>query len=75
MFLFYLLGPNHPMKPQRLSVTHSLVAHYGLWKKMQVSHYEYIPFKVILFGFCFFLDVLVELKFRNYLVSCFLFIK
>ncbi|CAN7949506.1 unnamed protein product [Ixodes hexagonus] len=30
-------GPGHPMKPQRLSVTHSLVLHYGLYKKMQVS--------------------------------------
>lgn len=29
-------GPGHPMKPQRLSVTHSLVLHYGLYKKMQV---------------------------------------
>ncbi|XP_070381498.1 histone deacetylase 3 isoform X1 [Dermacentor albipictus] len=29
-------GPGHPMKPQRLSVTHSLVMHYGLFKKMQV---------------------------------------
>uniref|UniRef100_A0A023FUV4 Histone deacetylase n=1 Tax=Amblyomma cajennense TaxID=34607 RepID=A0A023FUV4_AMBCJ len=29
-------GPGHPMKPQRLSVTHSLVMHYGLYKKMQV---------------------------------------
>lgn len=29
-------GPGHPMKPHRLSVTHSLVVHYGLFKKMQV---------------------------------------
>ncbi|XP_064476579.1 histone deacetylase 3-like [Ornithodoros turicata] len=29
-------GPGHPMKPQRLSVTHSLVLHYGLYKKMKV---------------------------------------
>ncbi|KAK2158305.1 hypothetical protein LSH36_173g05060 [Paralvinella palmiformis] len=31
-------GPLHPMKPQRLSITHSLVFHYGLHKKMQVYH-------------------------------------
>jgi histone deacetylase 3 len=30
-------GPGHPMKPHRLSVTHSLVLNYGLHKKMQVS--------------------------------------
>ena len=29
-------GPLHPMKPQRLTVTHSLVLNYGLHKKMQV---------------------------------------
>jgi len=29
-------GPLHPMKPHRLSVTHSLVLNYGLHKKMQV---------------------------------------
>jgi len=29
-------GPGHPMKPQRLAVTHSLVLHYGLYKKMQL---------------------------------------
>jgi len=29
-------GPMHPMKPHRLSVTHSLVLNYGLHKKMQV---------------------------------------
>ena len=29
-------GPGHPMKPHRLSVTHSLVLNYGLHKKMQV---------------------------------------
>lgn len=29
-------GPGHPMKPQRLSLTHSLVLHYGLYKKMDV---------------------------------------
>ncbi|XP_064626135.1 histone deacetylase 3-like isoform X2 [Lineus longissimus] len=29
-------GPGHPMKPQRLTLTHSLVLHYGLYKKMAV---------------------------------------
>ena len=29
-------GQLHPMKPHRLSVTHSLVLNYGLHKKMQV---------------------------------------
>ena len=29
-------GPGHPMKPHRLSVTHSLVLNYGLHKRMQV---------------------------------------
>ena len=45
-FLFALIAPAqvgnfhygqlHPMKPHRLSVTHSLVLNYGLHKKMQV---------------------------------------
>ena len=30
-------GPGHPMKPHRLSVTHSLVLNYGLHKHMQVT--------------------------------------
>ena len=29
-------GQLHPMKPQRLAVTHSLVLHYGMYKKMQI---------------------------------------
>ncbi|XP_054722160.1 histone deacetylase 3-like isoform X2 [Uloborus diversus] len=29
-------GPGHPMKPHRLAVTHCLVSHYGLYRKMQV---------------------------------------
>uniref|UniRef100_A0A667Z681 Histone deacetylase n=1 Tax=Myripristis murdjan TaxID=586833 RepID=A0A667Z681_9TELE len=31
-----VLGAGHPMKPHRLSLTHSLVLHYGLYKKMMV---------------------------------------
>ena len=37
MFSFPYQGAGHPMKPHRLSLTHSLVLHYGLYKKMQVS--------------------------------------
>ncbi|XP_065833815.1 histone deacetylase 3-like [Oscarella lobularis] len=29
-------GAGHPMKPHRLALTHSLVLHYGLYKKMTV---------------------------------------
>ena len=29
-------GPKHPMKPHRLALTHSLVLHYGLYKKVEV---------------------------------------
>ena len=42
--LLYLLqvgnfnyGEEHPMKPHRIAVTHSLVLEYGLHKKMQVN--------------------------------------
>ena len=35
-------GPGHPMKPHRLSVTHSLVLNYGLHKKMQVFRYVFL---------------------------------
>ncbi|XP_017044140.1 histone deacetylase 3 [Drosophila ficusphila] len=34
-------GAGHPMKPQRLAVTHSLVMNYGLHKKMKI----YRPYK------------------------------
>jgi len=29
-------GPRHPMKPHRLALTHNLVLHYDLWKKMEI---------------------------------------
>jgi histone deacetylase 3 len=29
-------GPGHPMKPQRLAMTHSLVFNYNLHKKMDI---------------------------------------
>jgi len=32
----FYYGPGHPMKPHRLALTHNLILHYGLYKKMQV---------------------------------------
>ncbi|KAM9986619.1 hypothetical protein ACTFIY_011037 [Dictyostelium cf. discoideum] len=29
-------GPNHPMKPHRMRMTHDLVLNYGIYKKMQI---------------------------------------
>ena len=49
-------GPGHPMKPHRLSVTHSLVLNYGLHKKMQVFRYVILlknRQNLKLFRFCF----------------------
>ena len=34
---FCLIGAGHPMKPARIALTHCLVLHYGLHKKMQVT--------------------------------------
>ena len=36
-------GPGHPMKPHRLSVTHSLVLNYNLHKHMQVCCLSFVP--------------------------------
>ena len=33
-----LIGQNHPMKPHRIALTHSLVLHYDLYKKMKVGN-------------------------------------
>lgn len=41
-------GPGHPMKPHRLSVTHSLVLNYGLHKKMQI----YRPYRANAHDMC-----------------------
>nr|QVX32609.1 HDAC3 [Platynereis dumerilii] len=41
-------GPGHPMKPQRLAVTHSLVHHYGMYKKMMV----YKPYRATMHDMC-----------------------
>ncbi|RMX40110.1 hypothetical protein pdam_00002328 [Pocillopora damicornis] len=35
-----LRGPNHPMKPHRLTLTHNLVFNYALHKKMEVEKFE-----------------------------------
>ncbi|XP_033736936.1 histone deacetylase 3-like [Pecten maximus] len=29
-------GPGHPMKPHRIALTHCLVLHYGIYKKMEI---------------------------------------
>jgi len=41
-------GQGHPMKPHRLSVTHSLVLNYGLYKKTQV----YRPYRASAHDMC-----------------------
>ncbi|XP_074640398.1 histone deacetylase 3-like [Tubulanus polymorphus] len=41
-------GPGHPMKPHRLTLTHSLVLHYGLYKKMNV----YKPYRASAHDMC-----------------------
>ena len=41
-------GPGHPMKPQRMAVTHSLVLNYGLQKKMST----YRPYKATFHDMC-----------------------
>ncbi|XP_064604172.1 histone deacetylase 3-like [Liolophura sinensis] len=41
-------GPGHPMKPHRISLTHCLVLHYGLYKKMKV----YKPYKASAHDMC-----------------------
>lgn len=41
-------GPNHPMKPQRIAVTHCLVLNYGLHKYMNV----YRPYQATFHDMC-----------------------
>lgn len=41
-------GPGHPMKPQRIALTHCLVMHYGLHKKMQI----YRPYRASVHDMC-----------------------
>ncbi|KAL4236523.1 Histone deacetylase 3 [Mactra antiquata] len=41
-------GAGHPMKPQRIALTHCLVMHYGLHKKMQV----YRPYRASVHDMC-----------------------
>ncbi len=38
----FYYGQNHPMKPHRIRMTHSLVVNYGLFKKMEV----YRPYRL-----------------------------
>jgi acetoin utilization deacetylase AcuC-like enzyme len=47
-------GPDHPMKPKRISMTHELIVSYGMYKHMDVYvNYRnklkclYIKFKII----------------------------
>jgi len=40
-------GPNHPMKPHRLCMTHHLVLSYGLHKKMEI--YVSIEYHLFIF--------------------------
>jgi hypothetical protein len=49
-------GPNHPMKPHRLCMTHHLVLSYDLHKKMEiyVSYSEALYFIFRFIGFLFF---------------------
>lgn len=49
-------GPLHPMKPQRLSVTHSLVLHYGMYKKMQV----YRPYRASAHDMCRLFSIVLQ---------------
>lgn len=41
-------GPGHPMKPARIALTHCLVLHYGLHKKMQI----YRPYRASFHDMC-----------------------
>ncbi len=33
----YHYGPQHPMKPHRVRMTHNLVVNYGLYKKLEIN--------------------------------------
>ena len=46
----YYYGPGHPMKPHRLSLTHSLVLSYDLFQHMEI----YRPLKASAFDMCTF---------------------
>ena len=39
----YYFGDNHPMKPNRIRMTHSLIVNYGLYQKMQVYCPNLLP--------------------------------
>ena len=40
-------GAMHPMKPQRIQITHSLVLHYGLHKKMNFCRPRQVIFNYL----------------------------
>ena len=42
----YNYGPEHPMKPKRVAMTHDLITKYNMYHEMKV--YVWIEF-----GFCF----------------------
>uniref|UniRef100_A0A3Q2Q1Z1 Histone deacetylase 3 n=1 Tax=Fundulus heteroclitus TaxID=8078 RepID=A0A3Q2Q1Z1_FUNHE len=56
-------GAGHPMKPHRLSLTHSLVLHYGLYKKMMV----FKPYKASQHDMCRFHSE----DYIDFLLGCF----
>jgi len=39
----YYYGQGHPMKPQRMRMTHCLLLHYGLYQKMEVYRPHKLP--------------------------------
>lgn len=46
-------GPNHPMKPHRLCMTHHLILAYGLHSKMEVYvRLSHLSCLFILYSFC-----------------------
>ncbi|KAI8926804.1 hypothetical protein BC831DRAFT_511376 [Entophlyctis helioformis] len=41
----YHFGPQHPMKPHRIRMTHNLVINYGLYKKLEINRPTPASFK------------------------------
>lgn len=59
-------GPNHPMKPHRLCMTHHLVLSYDLHKKMEI----YVSYICQLFHFYLYVWVSVAKLFIISVVNC-----
>ena len=60
----FYYGPGHPMKPNRLKLTHNLVLNYGLYRQMQcfVSFFSFslcCVMQCFLFRFILFVMVAV----------------